>query len=253
VTNKSKSKSNANANTSININTNTSTRMKNTLNKSNNKELNNMNNKEFYNNNKNSIPNISAFNIKNEYMKMFNFRTLASNNIRTDVMHFAINNLKRKEALMSLLKYISIEFAIEIEKGILEYTLIQISNEKSDLIEIMINIYNCKINDICINLDVNNLRINNKTLAPSINDKLMNPYWLAFMLPHQLHPARWAKELEKQRVIEEAYNTKKVTDIYKCRKCGDRKSSTTQMQTRSADEPITTFVTCLTCYNTFTI
>ncbi|EQB60451.1 transcription elongation factor s-ii [Vairimorpha apis BRL 01] len=39
------------------------------------------------------------------------------------------------------------------------------------------------------------------------------------------------------------------TDIFKCSKCGQRKASYRQLQTRSADEPMTTFVTCVCGHN----
>ncbi|CAO3631282.1 unnamed protein product [Mucor hiemalis] len=39
------------------------------------------------------------------------------------------------------------------------------------------------------------------------------------------------------------------TDMFKCGKCGGRKCTYFQMQTRSADEPMTTFVTCVLCAN----
>ncbi|KAI8908967.1 transcription factor S-II, central domain-containing protein [Gorgonomyces haynaldii] len=39
------------------------------------------------------------------------------------------------------------------------------------------------------------------------------------------------------------------TDMFKCGKCGARKATYYQMQTRSADEPMTTFVTCVACGN----
>ncbi|KAK9694107.1 transcription elongation factor TFIIS [Basidiobolus ranarum] len=39
------------------------------------------------------------------------------------------------------------------------------------------------------------------------------------------------------------------TDAFKCGKCGGRKCTYFQMQTRSADEPMTTFVTCTICEN----
>lgn len=37
------------------------------------------------------------------------------------------------------------------------------------------------------------------------------------------------------------------TDMFKCGKCRGRKCTYFQMQTRSADEPMTTFVTCVNC------
>jgi transcription elongation factor S-II len=38
-------------------------------------------------------------------------------------------------------------------------------------------------------------------------------------------------------------------DLFKCGKCGKSKTRFRQMQTRSADEPMTTFIQCLVCKN----
>jgi len=43
------------------------------------------------------------------------------------------------------------------------------------------------------------------------------------------------------------WGEKRVTDTFRCSKCGQRKTTYFQMQTRSADEPMTTFVTCTVC------
>ncbi|KAH1096058.1 hypothetical protein J1N35_012979 [Gossypium stocksii] len=42
---------------------------------------------------------------------------------------------------------------------------------------------------------------------------------------------------------------KATTDPFKCGRCGKRHTSFYQMQTRSADEPRTTYVTCVNCNN----
>lgn len=198
------------------------------------------------------VDHISKFNKTLECSKMFKFRASASTTIRSDVMIHAIKNLDRRKAMFMLANHVSIDIADKIEQGVLEFAMIHMSGEQSDVIDFLTNIYLTKVNDICVNLDMKNKRINNKTLTPSLMDGGLDPHFVAFMTPQQMHPVRWAKELEKKRVAEAADDNKKVTDIYKCRKCGDRKSTTTQMQTRSADEPMTIFVTCLTCYNTFT-
>ena len=39
------------------------------------------------------------------------------------------------------------------------------------------------------------------------------------------------------------------TDNFKCYKCKSKKCTYYQLQTRSADEPMTTFVNCLDCGN----
>ncbi|KAG0237847.1 RNA polymerase II elongation factor [Actinomortierella wolfii] len=46
-----------------------------------------------------------------------------------------------------------------------------------------------------------------------------------------------------------AGETEAETDMFKCGKCKSRKCTYFQMQTRSADEPMTTFVTCRNCGN----
>ena len=56
----------------------------------------------------------------------------------------------------------------------------------------------------------------------------------------------------KIKFREDTENNMATTDLYKCYKCGERKATSYQMQVRSADEPMTIFVTCLVCYNTFT-
>ncbi len=59
------------------------------------------------------------------------------------------------------------------------------------------------------------------------------------------------RDKERKMAIEEVRNdhglnvSQAMTDEYKCGKCKQRKCKYSQAQTRSADEPMTTFVTCL--------
>ena len=198
------------------------------------------------------IGNINNFNANKEYMKIFNFKTCGSEVIKKSVINYAIKNINRFEGITLLAKLVNYNNAYDIEKGILEYTLIYVSSFCPDIISFVNNIYRSKLLEIYNNLDTNNTDLNNKTLNNSVINNTINPYYLAFMKPEQIHPANWAKELEKKRVIEEANNTHYVSDIYKCYKCGDKKCTTMQIQTRSSDEPMTIFVTCITCHNTFT-
>ncbi|XP_010509145.1 PREDICTED: transcription elongation factor TFIIS [Camelina sativa] len=48
---------------------------------------------------------------------------------------------------------------------------------------------------------------------------------------------------------ERGLAAKASTDQFKCGRCGQRKCTYYQMQTRSADEPMTTYVTCVNCDN----
>ncbi|KAH7425293.1 hypothetical protein KP509_11G048300 [Ceratopteris richardii] len=59
------------------------------------------------------------------------------------------------------------------------------------------------------------------------------------------------EEIKKKALFEcERGNQRQAsTDQFKCGKCGQRKCTYYQLQTRSADEPMTTYVTCVNCNN----
>ena len=183
-------------------------------------------------------------------IKCFDFRYVASNTIKTEIMQYVIHNHNHMEGIMKLHKSLPLHIAIVMEEGILEYTMIYISSNNIE-ITLFSNIFNDIINNICANID--NKRIKNKTLKISLLNNTIDPYTVAFMTPQQINPSVWASVINKQNNIEDALRNTKVTDLYKCKKCGDRRSTSTQLQTRSADEAATIFVTCLTCYNTFTM
>ena len=65
-----------------------------------------------------------------------------------------------------------------------------------------------------------------------------------------MRPDKWAKMIEdKNKRDKNKYETtiEAATDTFICRKCQSNKCTYYQMQTRSADEPMTTFVTCIDC------
>ncbi|KAM9929345.1 hypothetical protein OXX80_009720 [Metschnikowia pulcherrima] len=74
------------------------------------------------------------------------------------------------------------------------------------------------------------------------------------MPPSEMAPEALKKEIEKlhkQNLFDAQGATEKraVTDRFTCGKCKHKKVSYYQMQTRSADEPLTTFCTCENCGN----
>lgn len=59
------------------------------------------------------------------------------------------------------------------------------------------------------------------------------------------------KQIKEKALFEceRAAAPKASTDQFKCGRCGQRQTTYYQLQTRSADEPMTTFVTCVNCNN----
>ena len=159
------------------------------------------------------------------------------------IINRAENQIKLNEILHD------IDIALKIELSIFEFTLIYcLNNNLND--NFIRAVYEDKLNSIIANLtDTKN--INNKTLKKDLLSNKINPSYVAFMSPAQLHPQKWLYWVKKKEYKEIRENSIVYSDAYKCFKCGERKTKVTQAQTRSADEPMTTFVTCLVCYNTF--
>ena len=142
----------------------------------------------------------------------------------------------------------------EIEKGIYTYTIEY--SETNGIIKnwdnkIFRNCYKQKSIALYSNLDSNNYIHNdylfNKVIIGEINATL-----LATLEPHELFPERWDKLL-KQKHVEDQFiyeaRTDMGTDLFHCGRCHKKNCSFYQLQTRSADEPMTTFITCLNCGN----
>ena len=69
---------------------------------------------------------------------------------------------------------------------------------------------------------------------------------------YDLFKSKWNERIEHQLLIEKRQlegNKSMATDQFLCKRCFKRECTYYEMQTRSADEPMTTFVTCITCGN----
>lgn len=104
-----------------------------------------------------------------------------------------------------------------------------------------------------IGIDLYNLR-KNETLRKSLMDGTLPLKRYLAMKPWEVDPERWAPVFEavafKQLRKQLTYDLDKVPDgMLVCRKCKSKKTTFVQMQTRSADEPMTVFATCLSCQN----
>jgi transcription elongation factor S-II len=78
----------------------------------------------------------------------------------------------------------------------------------------------------------------------------LDPAEFAEMSPVQQNPQRWADLIQKTVEKDKALYSKEVTAsiVLYCSRCKRKtKCDYYQMQTRSADEPMTTFITCLEC------
>lgn len=180
----------------------------------------------------------------------YNFITENSIDIKDNWIEYAEKNLDRPTNQIELSNLLlNIDLALQIELSILEYTLIYCQNNKFD-INFIKPVYEDKFNSIILNIKLVK-GIENHTFKDNLLKGKINPKYTAFMSPSQIHPEKWEYILKKKQYIEHRENNISYSDAYKCFKCGESKCKITQAQTRSADEPMTTFVVCLVCKNTF--
>jgi DNA-directed RNA polymerase subunit M/transcription elongation factor TFIIS len=194
---------------------------------------------------------IVNFDISKLNKKNHNFITETSKDIDSDLIKYAEQVIDRGQYVILLSKLLNdIKMSIDIEESIFEFALIH-TTINNLLYKFISPVYKDKYNEIFLNIDENSYLKNNTLKEKLISGKLKTKT-IAFMSPDQLHPEKCAFILKKRQYRLDKEQNMATTDIYKCYKCGERKCKISQLQTRSADEPITTFVTCTICYNTFT-
>ena len=106
-----------------------------------------------------------------------------------------------------------------------------------------VQIYTDRLRSIYLNLK-------NPELLESIRSGELSPQTVAFMTHQEFQPAHWRTLIDKKMkrdASRHADNLQASTDMFTCRKCRSKRCTYYELQTRSADEPATIFVTCLDC------
>lgn len=143
--------------------------------------------------------------------------------------------------------------ALNLERGIFNSTLTQyktINYEKNQTWNEEFKLYYIqKAYTIITNLDPDS-HVKNKNLIIRLASGEFNEFELCYLEPKQIFPEKWLENWNKYATKETIEREKEITDgLFKCGKCKTYKTTYYQLQTRSADEPATTYVTCLNCDN----
>ena len=94
------------------------------------------------------------------------------------------------------------------------------------------------------------MNLKNPVVLKLITSKEVKAHELPFMTHQEILPERWDTLIEDLKIQNQNKYTPKIeasTDNFTCYKCKSKECSYYQLQTRSADEPMTTFVTCIAC------
>ena len=138
------------------------------------------------------------------------------------------------------------KLATNLEKGIYNFAIKEANNRK--IIKKwenphFVQLYLDRLRSIYVNLK-------NPDLLDHLKRGEISPQSLAFMTHQEMNPARW-RILIDQKMKRDANkftdNIRASTDMFTCKKCKSKRTTYYELQTRSADEPATIFVTCLDC------
>ena len=92
--------------------------------------------------------------------------------------------------------------------------------------------------------------VGNSRLLTRLKDGEFLPHDVPAMLYSDLFPEKWGNMIEdaiKREAKMLEVDKSMATDLFKCTRCGKRQCTYYEMQTRSADEPMTQFIRCLNC------
>ena len=111
------------------------------------------------------------------------------------------------------------------------------------------SIYFNKVRAVYTNLKSNSY-VNNKSFVERVKKNEIKTKDIANLKNHEVFPEYWKEKIDiKMKRDQMLFEMKpeSMTDAFLCKKCRKRECSYYEVQTRSADEPMTVFVTCLNC------
>ncbi len=187
-----------------------------------------------------STPSIAARSAENEDI-------VVERTITSDDVSFTSKGDKIRDRCIGML-YAALAIGSDLDGDIIVRKAMVVEQKVYELFDKVSDQYKSKIRSLQFNLkDKSNTKLRTRVLHGDISpDKFVK------MSPEELASEEKKQEIEdahKQNMMDAqtAADQAAETDQFRCGKCKQRRTKYYQMQTRSADEPMTTFVTCLNC------
>jgi DNA-directed RNA polymerase subunit M/transcription elongation factor TFIIS len=140
----------------------------------------------------------------------------------------------------------------DLERGIYNHTLAEA--KKRNIRRVWENPEFQSLYEITARRTVSNIDpksyVQNTRLIQRLREGEFLPHDIAAMGFAELLPEKWG-DLTEASIKREAkmleVDKSAATDMFRCSKCNKRECTYYEMQTRSADEPMTQFIRCLNC------
>lgn len=150
--------------------------------------------------------------------------------------------MDREQAIKTLAKYFG-KHAGSVEQGLHDFTIGKCTRQ-TEFVDMEEATYNDKLSDICYNCEK---AVVLKALLTKIKKKELLPYNVAFLQPSELDPVNWKDIIDRKINSVKALTDLPTIKSDPCEACGYVDFFYRQLQTRSADEPMTIFYICRNC------
>jgi DNA-directed RNA polymerase subunit M/transcription elongation factor TFIIS len=159
---------------------------------------------------------------------------------------------KTKKVIAARCGFLSAAEQVDFERGIYNHSLEEAG--KKGIRRVWENpefaaVYDIESRRCVANLDPSSY-VANPRLLTRLKDGEFLPHDIPSMTYAELFPEKWAEAMEialKREAKMLTVDKSMATDMFKCTRCGKRECTYYEMQTRSADEPMTQFIRCLNC------
>jgi len=170
----------------------------------------------------------------------------------TTVVEFYIPDKERSGSIKLLSKHFDKKNCSRVEKGLFDFTEQYCRSNGNNLIMAQA-IYKDCLKNVIYNCDQNHTTM--QKIKKQIKDNNYNSYNLAFLKPEELDEDNWMKIILRRNTTEDKLKNLPTVDWKVCRNegCRNTKYFYYQLQTRSADEPMTTFYICKKCERTYKV
>jgi transcription elongation factor S-II len=148
-----------------------------------------------------------------------------------------ISSKKRNKTIKKFQNHLKLKVATNLEKKINKFSKNYCRN-RNITFELRETIYNDKVINLLDYLKQNEIDTKKESLGILVNSSV-----------DKLYPKIYKEIKKRKKYKEDKLKNQAFTNAFPCRRCGAKKATFYQMQTRSADEPMTTFIKCLNCGN----
>ena len=157
-----------------------------------------------------------------------------------------MNTEIRTDTINKFTEFVNKDIATRIEKGIFDFT--EDYTDRNETPYLFEATFLNKTNELICAFLING---KNNHIIKMLKAKEIKPESLANADREELNPEAYEKIIKRRELEDYNKNKKSGTNAFKCSKCKSKNCEVTTKQTRSGDEPMTTFVTCLECSHVF--